>query len=178
MAGVDNNVNKLSTTAFIGGPWPRPNGSTKPGNIDFSTASAVEGKASNLHGSLRRMIRNDPERIRTFLREREAVTAAASLRNNRTKRTKRKLRRKQKGTRSKFSAENIEETLRFAERFGQVCHKLMSISKYLKGSPRDQVAELRKNKHAFDTFLTPEEQKVVHENHELIIDVLEIYSTN
>ena len=54
----------------------------------------------------------------------------------------------------------------------------MSISKYLKGTPRDQVAELRKNKHAFDMFLNPEEKEFVHENHEVIVDVLEDYSTN
>jgi hypothetical protein len=133
------------------------------------------------------MIRNDPERIRTFLREREAVTAAASRRNNRahrikqpkkTKRNPRSKSSKQKRTRSNFSAENREEALRYAERLGQVCGKLMSISKYLKGTPKEQVDTLRKNKHAFDTYLTPEEKEIVHEDHKVIVEVLEDYTSD
>jgi hypothetical protein len=130
------------------------------------------------------MIRNDPERIRTFLREREAVTAAASLRNNRahrikkTKRNPRSKSGKQKRTRSNVSAENQEEVLRYAERVGQVCGKLMSMSKHLKGTPKEQVAALRKNKHAFDTYLTPEEKEIVHDDNELIAHVLEIYTSD
>jgi hypothetical protein len=130
------------------------------------------------------MIRNDPERIRAFLREREAETAAASLRNNRahrikkTKRNPRSKSGKQKRTRSNVSAENREEALRYAERMGQVCGKLISISKYLKGTPKEKVATFRKNKHAFDTYLTPEEKEIVHESHKAFVDVLEDFTSD
>jgi len=55
----------------------------------------------------------------------------------------------------------------------------MSIGKSLKGSlkgtPSEQVAVLRKNKHAFDAYLTPEEREIVHKDTEVIADVLKIY---